>query len=373
MFYEKIWEYEGFGLVSRPDTQNLYITWCKPGTRRYRRKSTGTSDLTLARRRLVEFANARSRPASTEPEDVKVMGCLVTYCQRNIASRKHPHAERTALKWWGEFLEAEDILTVADLTLDMQEAFIDWRRSRGTSPRGQISNGTVNRDLGIMRAALRDAWKRGRLKTVPHVMMLAKPPPRQRVLSTDEIQRLLSTCEHEHLKMYLMLALHTLQRPGAICELTVDRVDLVAGRIDFNEPDRPITNKRRPVLPITSVLRPYLEDAIRHSVSGHIIEWDGKPVITVKKAFESLCKKVGIEGACLYTLRHTGATLLAAAGVPMRQISGMLGHTSTQTTEYHYAKHKPEYLSEASNALNSLFTEPKRLTGPERTEQSPTY
>lgn len=51
---------------------------------------------------------------------------------------------------------------------------------------------------------------------------------------------------------------------------------------------------------------------------------------------------------------HTGATLLAGAGVPLWQISGMLGHSYSCTTEL-YAKHGPEHLHEAIAELESVF------------------
>jgi hypothetical protein len=39
----------------------------------------------------------------------------------------------------------------------------------------------------------------------------------------------------------------------------------------------------------------------------------------------------------------------------MRQIAGMLGHTTTHTTEYHYAKHRPGFLADAARGLDAIF------------------
>jgi len=52
-----------------------------------------------------------------------------------------------------------------------------------------------------------------------------------------------------------------------------------------------------------------------------------------------------------HTLRHTAATWMAQAGVPMWVISKYLGHTSTRTTERIYAHHDPSFLMEAKEAL----------------------
>lgn len=50
-------------------------------------------------------------------------------------------------------------------------------------------------------------------------------------------------------------------------------------------------------------------------------------------------------------LRHTAGVYMAEAGVPMEEISQYLGHTSTKVTERVYARYSPEYLRNASNAI----------------------
>ena len=80
----------------------------------------------------------------------------------------------------------------------------------------------------------------------------------------------------------------------------------------------------------------------------------GRPVKSIKTAFRAAARRAGLEDVCPYTLRHTGATLLAASGVSMRQISGFLGHTTERTTEL-YAKHRPEFLMDAAATLDELF------------------
>lgn len=71
------------------------------------------------------------------------------------------------------------------------------------------------------------------------------------------------------------------------------------------------------------------------------------------------CRQAGLQGVTPYVLRHTGATLLAAAGVPMRQVAGMLGHSTQKVTE-RYAKHRAEFLLEAAETLENLFGEKAR-------------
>lgn len=361
MFYKPVWEYDGFTLVKRPDSPNYAIYWtprCKSGKPgRAQRQSTCTRDVEEAKRRLVAFARdqAKLRPTRRSPDDSVLLDLVCDYAEGHMA-RQTPFvpAARTALKHLTAFTEQTGIESVADFGLDAQQRYIDWRFNTIRREGHAGSNATINRELGVVKAALRSAWKRGHLDTVPHIQMLPNPPPRDRFLRTHEVRRLIAACDKDHLRLYVMLALHTLQRPIGIFSLRTDQVDLEWGRIDFLPPGGIQSNKRRPVVPITPSLRPYLETAIESSESGHVVEYLGRPVNSIKFSFRKACEKAELKNVTPYTLRHTGATLLAAEGVPMRQIAGMLGHTETKTTEI-YAKHHPDFLRHAAHAIEQLF------------------
>lgn len=362
MFYKPVWEYGGCQLVSRPDTPNYFIYWTPSGGSdgrgpRARRLSTRTSDLEAAKRQLVNFVRERERlrPVRRAAESMPVLDVLCDYVElRSDGPRPYRPAHFTALKHFTAFVEESGLTFVADFGLDAQQRYIDWRRSTMLRQGYTASNGTLNRELGVLKAALRAAWKRGRLETPPHVQFLRNPPPRDRFLRPEEVRRLIDACEAWHLRLFVMLALHTLQRPIGIFSLRVEQVDLRWGRIDFLPSGAVQSNKRRPVVPITPSLRPYLETAIESSEQGYVVEYLGRPVCSVKAAFASACRRSGLKDVTPYTLRHTGATLMAAAGVPMRQIAGMLGHAEQRTTEL-YAKHHPDFLRDAASTLERLF------------------
>jgi integrase len=41
---------------------------------------------------------------------------------------------------------------------------------------------------------------------------------------------------------------------------------------------------------------------------GHVIEYHGKPVASIKKGFREVCVTAGIKGVSPHILRHTAAT-----------------------------------------------------------------
>jgi integrase len=369
----RLFEYREYWLVRRSDRSSLYIYWCRPGTRRVRRRSAGTSDLDEAKRKLIDFADGRNQSnpsiggvASSAMHAPVVIGPLAaqspplldvlrTYIA-TLADRKGSYTNaQSVLKQWLAFCEAEDIVYVHEMNLAAQERYVHWRRESMLRRRNTCSNGTIKYDLGVLKAAIRHAWKRGQLASALHVMSVPSPLARDRFLTAEESLRLLRACETKYLYRFVLLALHTLQRPKAIFELRTSQVDLVNGRINFMRPGDRQTNKRRPIVPITATLRAELESAIADSKSGFVVEYEGGPIRdNVSRSFERACAAAKISNCTPYVLRHTGATLLAAAGVPMRQIAGMLGHRTQRVTEQ-YAKHRPEFLRKAADTLDELF------------------
>lgn len=351
----RLFEYAEHWLVRRKDTPNLHIYWCRPGSRRVRRKSANTDNLEEAKHRLIEFVNAKKRPKDARsPDEVSVHDALNEYIERTLDGRSSQRKAYGILRLWSAFFDLEDIQFVSELTLDAQDRYIDWRRERLLKQGYTASNGTIQRELTVLRASLKAFWKRGYLSTVPYIRSLPQPAPRQRFLSHEEFERLLAECHEPHSKLFVLLAIHTLQRPGAIFDLTVEQVNLNAGTIDFLPPWREQSKKRRPVVTITKTLRPHLEKAIAASVSGFIVERGGLPIKSIRTSFNRAKSRAGLgKDVMPYTLRHTGATWLAAAGVPLRQIAGMLGHSELKTTEL-YAKHAPQFLADAASALDAI-------------------
>ncbi|MFO0834393.1 MAG: tyrosine-type recombinase/integrase [Phycisphaerales bacterium] len=370
MLETRIFEYGGHYLVLRPDSPNIYIYWCRPGSRRVRRRSTGTPDPETAKRRLIAFVDQRNRvmaAAHSFPPDASggyvqpqssrspaLLDVLSSHVER-LKQEQRPSfgTAKTVLKHWVVFCAKEDIVWVSEATLPMQERFIAWRREK--LGHGLGANGTINRDLSILKAALRDAWKRGEIPAPPYINSLPNPPPRERFLTAIEARRLLAACSEPYVRRFVLLALHTLQRPKAIFGLRTSQIDLDRGRIDFRPAGQAASNKRYPVVPITATLRAELDVAIAESRSGYVLEKDGRPLKSMRKAFAAAAQRAGLHGCTPYVLRHTGATLAAAAGVSIRQISGMLGHSSQKITETVYAKHQPEFLREMASTLDGLF------------------
>ena len=94
-----------------------------------------------------------------------------------------------------------------------------------------------------------------------------------------------------------------------------------------------------------------LGDYGAQATCAHVIEWGGHRVLSIKKGFHAACERAGLEGITPHTLRHTAASWMAMAAVPMFEISKYLGHSDTRITERRYAHLSPEYLRTAAKSL----------------------
>lgn len=212
------------------------------------------------------------------------------------------------------------------------------------------SLGTVHIELGYLRAALRFAEKEGWLQKAPFVPLPSKPEPRDHRLTRDEVLRLRDAAAMPHVRLFIVLAITTAARAGAILDLTWDRVDLNRRRIVLRNPDMPATNKGRATVPINDTALQALLEARQSATCDHVVEWGGKGVVSVKKGIEAAARRAGL--VCSpHVLRHSAACLMAEQGVPMSEIAQYLGHRDSRTTERVYSRYSPEYLMKAGKAL----------------------
>jgi integrase len=76
---------------------------------------------------------------------------------------------------------------------------------------------------------------------------------------------------------------------------------------------------------------------------------------TITETFARVCKRAGVSGVRLHDLRHLHATQLLAAGVPVRTVSGRLGHANAATTLNVYAHFLEASDREAADVIGDLL------------------
>jgi integrase len=331
--------------------ERYYIVWWEGGTRR--RVSTGTSDRVRARQSLADFqAKLEHRPLKLTAAEA---------LDRYIAARSAKVVALGRLKDAAGALKA----AVGDLRVDQvnQSQWDRYAAQRVTRPpaRGDkskhkprpVSTGTLRREFNVLRAALRLAWKDGYLVKPPAIDAPPDSAPRDRFLTKDEARKLIAACVTPHVRVFLAIALFTGARKGSILALSWDRVNFQTGMIDFQEPDRRLTSRRRSVVPINASLLPVLETANRVKQSNHVVEYFGKPVPTgLRWSFRRLCERAGLNWVPTpHHIKHSVASWFAMERVPIDQAADWLA-TDPRTLRRVYRKFDPAYLRSVGTALD---------------------
>ncbi len=337
-----------FKLVRRKNSSYWYVYWS------IRRKpcyvSTGTADETEAHHFLREYRRGWITPYVGEALSVET--CIDLYLKHKkheIEVADQPTRNYKELEYTlnpikerlGSYkVEALNRAVFRDVTKEWQKA--------------KLKAATIRKRWNIFTATMNHAEKEELIKKVPHKEKPDGPPPRDLWMHPDQAKAFFKESEHVHVKLFCMLAFHTLSRRSAILELTWDRVYLDQDRIDFHIPGRTRSTKRRVMARINTPLKNVLEEALEFAVTDYVIEFNKRRVASIQRLFSAHAEKVEMPWVTPHVLRHTGATLLAQKGMPIWEIAGLLGDTAA-TTDKKYAHHDPEHLKSTTDALADIY------------------
>src|SRR5215472_2297872 len=140
---------------------------------------------------------------------------------------------------------------------------------------------------------------------------------------------------------------------GAALQPTVGRgwIDVARG-VFYRRPEgERETKKRKPPVPLPPELHGHLR-RWKNRGQQFAVEWLGKPVSSIKKAFRAVAADAGLGiDVTPHVLRHTAATWLMQAGTDPWEAAGFLGMT-VETLMSRYGHHHPDYLSGARAAFS---------------------
>lgn len=351
-----------FSLVRRG--ARYYVQWWEDGVSR--RVSCRTEIADEARRFIAEFRAGRLAPQI--PAAPTIGKILDGYIQDRI-QRSHS----ATLIYSGNALKRH----IADLPSDLLDrsqvrAYMAARRKEGAAGASakhrkkarSLSDGTLIRELGVLRRALAWAVEEKWIANAPHVERPEAPAPRTRWLTHEDARRLIDAARAPHVRLFVVLALQTAARTSAILDLRWDCVDLDRSLIFLGHGRG---RKRRAVVPITNELRRELAAAIVGATCAYVIEHGGERVGSIKTGFRNAVSRAGLTGVTPHVLRHTAATWMVQAGVPLEKVAAFLGNTK-EMIERVYGHHSPDYLRDAGAALSRPLAEKTTLARDDNSE-----
>ncbi|HMF66119.1 MAG TPA: site-specific integrase [Phyllobacterium sp.] len=337
---------------------------------------SGVTDIEDAERCLTEYLGKKHQPKKPkkerDPSEVLIADVVNLYSKDVVPNHKRQKATAARLELVLAYFGEKTVDTITNQVCREYAA--------------QNENTTYLRhQLEDLRAALNHYKAENLITWVPSIPLPPKGKARTRYLKRQEAARLIWAAWRmtqtwkgkeskrrtgQHLARFLLVSLYTGTRSGAVCGAairpTVGRgyVDLDDGVFHRRADDAEETNKRQPSIRLPDRLLPHLRrwrdcaaDPIKDPhgpriADKYVVEWNGKPVLRVKKSFRAACDKAGLGADVIpHTLRHTAATWMMQAGVDMWEASGYLG-MSVEVLRDVYGHHHPDHQQSAANAIS---------------------
>lgn len=231
-------------------------------------------------------------------------------CERNFTKRTSKHYN-SCLQNFLQFTYQDGGLIDSKVI----EGYIDFKILAGWS------NRTINSNLTAIRSFCR--W-RTQHEDIPNpagvVPMLVEEPPKQRVLSQSEYEKVLGVSNSRQKDIVVFLG-HTGLRSNEFSSLKWDCVSIDQKYLTVLGKGR----KQRTV-PLNQSCRDILKKSKLSFISKN----------NLGRVCQALAKKAGIPSFGPHALRHMFATNLIKNNISIYKVSKILGHSSVKTTEKIY-------------------------------------
>jgi integrase len=221
------------------------------------------------------------------------------------------------------------------------EAYAKKRQDEGTA------SGTINRELATLSKMLHLAQEHNKLVRVPVIRKLREADPRAGFVTRDQFEEIAKHLPVD-LRVGALVAFTLGWRKREVFGLQLRQLDLEAGtlRLDPGE----TKNGEGRVACLTPELKAALTTqaarvkALEHQL-GRIIPWlfphlEGAhvshPVLDLRKAWASACRKAGRPGVLFHDLRRSAVRNMEQAGVPRSVATKITGH-KTESVYRRYA------------------------------------
>lgn len=353
------------------------LTWTGADGIRHRRTVSGKTQADV-RRRLGELTTALDRGLA--PVRTDTLAAFLTGWLEREKQRIRPATWRgRELHVRGYLIPALGTVQLAKLTPAHVERMTADLIASGRSPR------TASHARVTLRRALGDAVRDGLVHR--NVAALARPPrvtprtiePGRDYLEAAQLRRLLAVASEYRIGGLVTVAATTGMRQGELLGLAWDDIDWSAGTLTVRrsmarawsggyELSAPKTNRSRrtvhlPATAVDALRREQREqDAARDAAGSAWQDTDrlvftdaiGRPLYptAVHRAFRELLTAAGLAFVPFHGLRHSAATALLSAGVPLRVVSDLLGHSGIAITADYYAHVERDLRREAADAMD---------------------
>lgn len=265
------------------------------------------------------------------------------------------------------------------LTPEQVDRFLATKATAG------VSRSYVGRMRTVLADALRHAERRGlvsRNAASLSVMPKTEPPIPRRSLTPIEARGLLAASKGERLEALLVAGMTVGLRPGELTGLLWTDLDLDAtpptltvsgsmkrgpdGQVARGAVKRSSAGERTAALPpvtVTALREHRRRQAAERLAAGRL--WADEGLVfcseigtpldpsNVRRTFQRISRRAGLEAGFPYLLRHTAVSLLIDAGAGIEEVADLLG--DDPRTLYRHYRHKVRPVAEAATRMQSVL------------------
>jgi integrase len=320
------------------------------------------------------------RDRGRHPSEILVLDVLNIYLTDKAPKHSDPTITKarimTLAGWWGD-------KTLAEVNGTTCREYVAYRTAQPRraakpdvtgNPARMVTAAGARRELEDLRSAINNHRREGLCSEIVGVALPDKSDPREDWLTRSEAARLIRAAWRarqkvgegitdrnvgRHVARFILVGVYTGTRHAAICSAAFNpaigrgHVDLDSGVFYRRRQGSRQTNKRQPPVRLPPRLLAHLRRWKRLGVARHaVVEWNGKPVASVRKSFAAAAKAARIDRHITpHILRHTAATWAMQQGSDLWDAAGYLG-MSPEVLERVYGHHHPDFQSDVAERMS---------------------
>lgn len=259
---------------------------------------------------------ARDAARGIQPQRL-ITDALARWLAEHVPSLRSARQTRNHARRLLPFVEGRPLVEIPQVWAEVKAAM------RGYAPATINHLGRILRQIGNL------AWREWGWLDKPPAIHLLPETPRERFLTVGQVETLAKACGDPGAAGYVLLAAYTGIRRGHLLRITAH--DVQGGFIELDRSGKTRRLQRVPVHPRVAKIAARLPLGISDR--------------QLRDAWKVAREETGID-CRWHDLRHTCASWLVQAGVPLHTVAEILGHTSTAVTK-RYAHLAPEHLRDA--------------------------